>query len=57
MHDEGTKAVIDLLDDKKMYVVKEGRLIEHKLPKYGEVTVVTLDGKVDRLVDKCSRKV
>ncbi|WP_082881351.1 DUF3954 domain-containing protein [Lederbergia galactosidilytica] len=57
MHDEGTKAVIDLLDDKKMYVVKEGRLIEHTLPKYGEVTVVTLGGKVDRLIDKCSRKV
>ncbi|GIN71156.1 hypothetical protein J14TS2_16310 [Bacillus sp. J14TS2] len=57
MHDEGTKAVIDLLDDKKMYVVKEGRLIEHTLPDYGEVTVVLLGGKVDRLVDKSSRKV
>ena len=57
MYEGTTKAVINLLDDKKMYVVKEGRLIEHTLPKYGEVTVVTLGGKVDRLIDKCSRKV
>lgn len=57
MHDEGTKAVINLLDDKKMYVVKEGKLIEHTLPDYGEVTVVVLGGKVDRLEDKRKRKV
>jgi hypothetical protein len=29
-------AEIDLMSNKKMYVVRDGQLIEHELPKYGE---------------------
>lgn len=48
---------IDLSNDRKMYVVKNGRLIEHDLPEYGETVVITLGGKVDRLETKTKRKV
>ncbi|WP_078379142.1 DUF3954 domain-containing protein [Sutcliffiella halmapala] len=44
-----TNAVIDLTNNKKLYVIKDGRLIEHDLPDYGEISVVVLGGKVDRL--------
>lgn len=57
MSDDTTSAVISLLDDKKMYVVKQGKLIEHDLPDYGEVRVVVMGGKVDRLEDTRKRKV
>lgn len=50
-------AEIDLMDNKKMYVVKDGQLIEHDLPDYGETLVITLGGKVDRLETKTKRKV
>ena len=46
---EKMTAEIDLMNNKKMYVVKDGRLIEHELPDYGEISVVVLGGKVDRL--------
>lgn len=52
-----TKAEIDLSNNKKMYVVKDGRLIPHDLPDYGEVTVVVFDGKVDRFENCTKRKV
>lgn len=51
------KAEIDLEDYSKMYVVKDGQLIEHELPRYGEVVVVVLGGKVDRLETNTKRKV
>lgn len=57
MTDNATKAVVDLLDDKKLYVVKQGKLIEHELPDYGEVTVVMHGGEVDRFEDKRKRKI
>lgn len=50
-------AEIDLMDNKKMYCVKDGKLIEHRLPDYGEVTVVVMGGKVDRLEEHTKRKV
>jgi len=52
-----SKAVIDLTDDKKMYVVKQGNLIEHPLPEYGQVLVITLGGKIDRIETTDKRKV
>jgi hypothetical protein len=42
-------AEIDLMNEKKMYVVKDGRLIAHELPDYGQTIVITMGGKVDRL--------
>lgn len=50
-------AEIDLMNDKKMYVVKDGKLIEHDLPEYGETVIVTLGGKVDRLETTVKKKV
>lgn len=54
---EEMKATIDLLDNSKMYVVKDGQLIPHKLPEYGETVVVTLGGKVDRLETTVKKKI
>ncbi|PGR09175.1 DUF3954 domain-containing protein, partial [Priestia megaterium] len=42
---EKMKAEIDLMNNKKMYVVKDGQLIEHDLPDYGEVVVTMISGK------------
>lgn len=50
-------AEIDLMDSNKLYIVKNGQLIEHELPPYGETVVVTLGGKVDRLETTVKRKV
>jgi hypothetical protein len=50
-------AEIDLMDNQKMYVVKDGQLIQHDLPDYGETLVITLGGKVDRLETTVKRKV
>ncbi|MFE4525425.1 XtrA/YqaO family protein [Cytobacillus firmus] len=50
-------AEIDLMDNKKIYVVKDGRLIKHDLPEYGETLIVSLGGKVDRLETTVKRKV
>lgn len=54
---EKMTAEIDLMDNTKMYVVKDGQLIEHDLPKFGETVIVTLGGKVDRLETTVKRKV
>lgn len=54
---ERNTAEIDLMDNKKMYVVKDGRLIIHDLPEYGETLIVSLGGKVDRLETTVKRKV
>ncbi|PAD69917.1 DUF3954 domain-containing protein [Bacillus sp. 7586-K] len=50
-------AEVDLMNDKKMYVVKDGKLIEHDLPDYGETVIITLGGKVDRLETTVKKKV
>lgn len=50
-------AEIDLMKNNTMYVVKDGQLIEHDLPDYGEMRIVTLGGKVDRLETTVKRKV
>ncbi|USK43739.1 DUF3954 domain-containing protein [Cytobacillus oceanisediminis] len=50
-------AEIDLMNNKKIYVVKDGQLIEHDLPEYGETLIVSLGGKVDRLETTVKRKV
>ena len=54
---EKMTAEIDLMNNKKIYVVKDGLLIEHDLPDYGETLIVTLGGKVDRLETTVKRKV
>lgn len=51
------KTEIDLMKNNVLYVVKEGQLIEHELPEYGETIVITLGGKVDRLQTTVSKKV
>jgi hypothetical protein len=38
------------------YVVKDGVLIEHELPQYGETVIVSMGGKVDRFETKIKRK-
>ncbi|WP_330502422.1 DUF3954 domain-containing protein [Peribacillus frigoritolerans] len=50
-------AQVDLKGNNKMYLVKNGHLIEHYLPDYGETVIVTLGGKVDRLETTVKRKV
>lgn len=50
-------AEVNLMDNKKMYLVKDGQLIEHDLPNYGETVIVTLSGKVDRLETTVKKKV
>ncbi|RUQ28684.1 DUF3954 domain-containing protein [Peribacillus cavernae] len=50
-------AEIDLMNNKKLYCVKDGILIEHDLPDYGETLIITLGGKVDRLETTVKRKV
>lgn len=50
-------AEINLANNQKLYVVKDGKLIEHDLPEYGETVIVTLAGKVDRLETTSKRKV
>jgi hypothetical protein len=50
-------AEINLMNNKTMYVVKDGQLIKHDLPDYGETTVITLGGKVDRLETTTKRKI
>jgi hypothetical protein len=48
---------IDLMSNKTMYVVKNGQLIEHELPDYGETLVITMGGKVDCLETTHKRKI
>lgn len=48
---------INLTENKKLYIVKDGVLIEHDLPDYGETVIVTLGGKVDRLETTIKRKI
>jgi hypothetical protein len=50
-------AEIDLMSNKTMYVVKDDQLIEHELPEYGEMVVVTMSGKVDRSETTQKRKI
>ncbi|GGE47841.1 hypothetical protein GCM10011391_28240 [Pullulanibacillus camelliae] len=55
--EEQMKATIDLMDSKKLYVVKDGRLIKHELPEYGEtVVIITMGGQVDRIETTIKRK-
>jgi hypothetical protein len=54
---EKMTAEIDLMDNSKLYVVKDGQLIEHELPKFGETVIITLGGKVDRLETTVKRKI
>ncbi|WP_018392469.1 XtrA/YqaO family protein [Bacillus sp. 37MA] len=54
---EKMTAEIDLMNDKTMYVVKDGQLIPHELPDYGETVVITMGGNVDRFETKEKRKV
>ncbi len=54
---EKMTAEIDLMSNKTMYVVKDGQLIPHELPDYGETVVITMGGKVDRLETTQKRKI
>ncbi|WEA46834.1 DUF3954 domain-containing protein [Priestia aryabhattai] len=53
---EKMTAEIDLMNNKKMYVVKDGQLIEHELPDYGEVVVTMISGKTAFIDTKVKRK-
>jgi hypothetical protein len=50
------KAEIDLMKNNICYVVKDGELIEHELPAFGETLLVTLGGKIDRFETTVKRK-
>ncbi|MGQ4668618.1 XtrA/YqaO family protein [Metabacillus halosaccharovorans] len=50
-------AEVNLMDNTKMYVVKDGKLVEHDLPEYGETVIITLGGKVDRLETTVKKKI
>lgn len=54
---ERMTAVIDLMDNNKCYLVKDGQLIEHELPEYGQTVIITMGGKIDRLETTVKRKV
>lgn len=54
---EKMTAEIDLMNNNKLFVVKDGRLIEHELPDYGETVIITLGGKVDRLETTVKMKI
>ncbi|WP_339148381.1 XtrA/YqaO family protein [Sutcliffiella sp. BMC8] len=54
---EKMTAEIDLMNNQKLYVVKDGKVIEHDLPAYGETVIITLGGKVDRLETTVRTKV
>ncbi|OKL37049.1 XtrA/YqaO family protein [Domibacillus mangrovi] len=54
---EKMPAEINLMSNKTMYVVKDGQLIPHELPDYGETVIITMGGKVDRLETKQKPKV
>lgn len=54
---EKMTAEVDLMNNKKIYLIKDGQIIEHDLPEYGETLIVTLGGKVDRLETTVKRKV
>lgn len=54
---EKMTAEIDLMDNQKMYVVKEGQLIEHDLPEYGEVIITTISGKIAFIDTRIKRKI
>jgi hypothetical protein len=54
---ENMIAEIDLMKNNICYVVKDGVLIEHELPQYGETVIVSMGGKVDRFETKVKRKV
>lgn len=45
MHDEGTKAVINLLED-AVYIVKDGQKTKVTPKKYGEDRIIWKNGKV-----------
>ncbi|MBB6446481.1 XtrA/YqaO family protein [Bacillus benzoevorans] len=54
---EKMTAEINLMQNNIVYVVKDGRLIEHELPAYGEVVIVMHDGKAKRIETKTNRAV
>jgi hypothetical protein len=54
---EKMTAEVDLMNNNKLYMIKDGQLIEHDLPEYGETLIITLGGKVDRLETTVKRKV
>ncbi len=54
---EKMTAEIDLMSNKTMYVVKDGQLILHEIPDYGETVIITMGGKVDRLETTQKRKI
>lgn len=50
-------ATINLDENNKMYLVKNGELITQNLPEYGEATVTTRDGKIVHLKTTTSKQV
>jgi hypothetical protein len=46
MEENKLEATIDLLDNSKLCIVKDGQLIKYELPEYGELTLTIHQGKV-----------
>ncbi|WKU21703.1 DUF3954 domain-containing protein [Priestia megaterium] len=57
LNTEKITAKIELMNNKKMYAVKDGELIEHALPDYGEVVVTIISGKAAFIDTKIKRKI
>lgn len=54
---EKMTAEIDLMKNNTLYITKNGQVIEHELPAYGEVVIVMHDGKAKRIETKTNRAV
>jgi Phage-like element PBSX protein XtrA/Protein of unknown function (DUF3954) len=51
------KVEIDVLDNHKIYIIKNGKVVSLQLPEYGETKIISFGGQVDRVEMKTSIKV
>lgn len=54
---EDMTALINLRENKMLFIIKDGQIFEQNLPDYGEVTVVMVGGKVNSFEIKQKRKI
>lgn len=47
--EEEMKLLANLLDDKKLYFKKEGKVIIYDMPKFGTASLILMDDKVVRI--------
>lgn len=52
-----SKFEIDALENHRMYLVKDGKVILIDLPNYGTTEIISFAGKVDRVETKISTKI